>query len=67
MESPSPTLDVSARLVDASARSGIGRVHAIIERHRVTLITVLILILATAVAMHMPDHGVVGVHRYHVR
>jgi hypothetical protein len=67
MEPPNPTLDVTARLVKASSRSRSRGLHAFIERHRVTLITALILILAMAVALHLPDHGVVGVHRYHVR
>lgn len=67
MDRLNPTLDVSARLVEASARQGSRRMHAFIERHRATLITALLLILAVAVAMHLPDHGAVGVHRYHGR
>jgi hypothetical protein len=36
--------------------------HAFIKRHRATVTTALIVILAFAVSIHFPDHGV-PVHR----
>ena len=58
MEPLNPALDAPARGVTAFTRSVELTAHRVIERHRATVMTALIVILAFAVSIHFPDHGV---------
>jgi len=58
MEPLNPALNVPARGVTTFTGSAGIVAHRFIERHRATLTTALIVILAFAVSIHFPDHGV---------
>ena len=58
MEPLNATLDAPARGVTTFTGSAGHVVHRFIERHRATVTTVLIVILAFVVSIHFPDHGV---------
>ena len=58
MEPLHPALHVPARGVAPFTRSVVLTAHSAIERHRATVTTALIVILAFVVSIHFPDHGV---------
>jgi hypothetical protein len=58
MEPLNAALDAPARGVTTFTGSAGLVVHRFIERHRATVTTVLIVMLAFAVSIHFPDHGV---------
>lgn len=58
MEPFNPTLDAPARGVADFTRSVGLTAHRAIERHRATVTTALIVLLAFVVSIHFPDHGV---------
>jgi len=58
MEPLNPALDVPAHGVATFTRSVGFTVHSAIERHRATVTTALIVVLAFAVSIHFPNHGV---------
>jgi hypothetical protein len=58
MEPLNPALDAPARGVTIFTQSAGLMAHRFIERHRATVTTALIIILAFAVSVHFPGHGV---------
>jgi hypothetical protein len=58
MEPFNPALDAPTRGVADLSRSIGLTAHRAVERHRATVTTALIVLLAFVVSIHFPDHGV---------
>jgi hypothetical protein len=62
MEPLNPALDAPTRGIAGFTRSAGLTAHSAIERHRVTVTTALIVILAFVVSIHFPDHHGLPIH-----
>jgi hypothetical protein len=67
VEPTSATLEAQIHGIPSVIRPVVLRVHSIIDRHGATLNTALILVLAFAVSIHFPGHGVAVYHTSHGR
>jgi hypothetical protein len=60
-----PALDAPASGVTTFTQSAGIMTHGFIEHYRATIVTTLVIVLAFAVSIHFPDHGVPLDHLAH--